>query len=204
MVHGSAPQRNGNRQYRVDLTSGRAELLPTSGVSAHSALSPDGQGILVGVGGLKWHDLKSGEITTPRPPENNVAFLSPKVSPDSKRIAYWNARAGATSVIEIASVTGSDVRVVCECPYPGTYSPLNVLAWMPDQRHLVYADPVGTLWRVPTDGGAREPLGVSVPPRVQALSVHPDGRGLYFTARQESNPPELWVLENYLPRASAK
>ena len=36
MVHGSVPQRGGNRQYRVDLATGRAELLPTSGVTVHS------------------------------------------------------------------------------------------------------------------------------------------------------------------------
>ena len=59
---------------------------------------------------------------------------------------------------------------------------MNVLTWTPDQRHLLFADAEGTLWRVPVNGGAREPLGVSAPPQIQGLNVQPDGRGLYFTA----------------------
>jgi hypothetical protein len=83
-------------------------------------------------------------------------------------------------------------------------APLNVLTWTPDQRHLVFADPTGTLWRVPAGGGAREPLNVSVRSRVQGPHVQPDGRGLYFTARDVSAPAELWVLENFLPGAPAR
>ncbi|MGH9238108.1 MAG: hypothetical protein ACRD3G_08720 [Vicinamibacterales bacterium] len=206
MVHGAVPQRGGNRQYRVELTSGRAELLPTNGVAVHSALSPAGETIFASVNGLRRYDLKSGEATTIKAPEKDTAVLSPKVAPDGKRIAYWNLRRGTPDVsrIEVSRIDGSDARVVCDCPFPGTYSPMNVLTWMPDQRHLVYADQVGTLWRVPTDGGKPEALGVSIPPRIQALSVQPDGRGLYFTARQEAGPAELWALENFLPRTSAK
>ena len=56
MVHGSVPQRGGSRQYRVDLASGRADLLPTNGIFVHSRLAPDGSGILAGPYGLRWHD----------------------------------------------------------------------------------------------------------------------------------------------------
>ena len=81
---------------------------------------------------------------------------------------------------------------------------MNMLTWTPDQQHLIFADPSGTLWRVPISGGAREPLGVSVPPRVQGMNVQPDGRGLYFTASDDSSPAELWVLEDFLPGVSTR
>ena len=81
---------------------------------------------------------------------------------------------------------------------------MNVLTWTPDQRHLLFAHPGGTIWRVPVNGGAREPLGVSLSPRVQGLNMQPDGRGLYVTSREDSDQAELWVLENYLPRLPAR
>jgi Tol biopolymer transport system component len=201
MVHGSVPQQGGNRQYRVDLGSGRSELLPTGGIGVHSRLSPDGSAILAGVNGLRWHDLKTGEVTPVGEAEPEVAILSPTISPDGTQIAYWRFRGGRPGIssITVADRTGAAARTACTCEFPGTYSPLNVLTWMPDQRHLLFADAVGTLWRVPVDGGTREPLGVSVPPRVQGLTVQPDGRGLYFTGRDGSNAAELWVLENFLP-----
>jgi Tol biopolymer transport system component len=199
MVHGSVPQRGGNRQYRVDLTSGRSELLPTNGISVHSRLAPDGHAILAGVNGLQWHDLRSREVTTLKPREANP-FLSPTISPDGQQIAYWQRRPGkpATANISIASRTGTDERFVCVCDFPGTYSPMNMLAWTPDQRHLVFGDANGTLWRVPVSGGARESLGVTVPPRIQGLNLQPDGRGLFFTVADQTSPAELWVLENFL------
>jgi Tol biopolymer transport system component len=204
MVHGAVPQRGGNRQYRVDLTTGRAELMNTKNISVHSRLSPDGLAILQGVGPLRWHDLETQEVTTVGQAEPDVVYLSPTISPDGKQIAYWQFRSGNPGIsrITVASRNGTDPRVVCTCEFPGTYSPLNVLTWTPDQRHLVFADAGGALWRVPIDGGPREPLGVSVPPRVQGLHVQPDGRGIYFTARDESAPPEVWVLEHFIPNRS--
>jgi Tol biopolymer transport system component len=206
MVHGRVPQQGGNRQYRVDLESGRAELLPASGISVHSRLAPDGSAILASANGLRWHDLTTREVTPVGEAEPGVRYLSPTISPDGMRIAYWRFREGrpGMSSIMVADRTGAAAHTVCTCEFPGTYSPLNVLTWMPDQRSLVFADAGGTLWRVPVDGGTREPLGVSVPPRVQGLSVQPDGRGVYFTGRDESNAAELWVLENFLPARTGR
>ena len=201
MVHGAVPQQGGNRQYRVDLRTGQAEPLPTSGISVHSRLASDGRGILAAVDGLRWHDVNSREITTLKEREPEIALLSPTISPDGKQIAYWQFRRGkpGMSNVTVADRTGADARIICACEFPGTYSPYNVLTWMPDQRHLVYGDAEGTLWRVPVNGGAREPMGVSVPPRIQNPHVQPDGRGIYFSVLDESAPAELWALENFLP-----
>lgn len=204
MVHGTVPQRGGNRQYRVDVISGRAELLPTSEVTVHSDFAPDGRAMLAGVRGLRWHDVNSREVTVVKQPEPEAGFYSPTISPDGSQIAYWRFRSRTPRIsnIVVANRNGADERIVCACEFPGGNSPMNVLTWTPDQRHLVFADPQGTLWRVPVNGGAREPLGVSLAPRVQGLNVQPDGRGLYVTSREvedDSNPAELWVLDGFLP-----
>jgi Tol biopolymer transport system component len=206
MVHGMVPQRGGNRQYRVDLATGRAELLPTSGVFVHSDLAPDGRGILAAVNGLRWHDLDSREVTTLKEREPEIGNYSPTISPDGTQIAYWQFRDGTPGIssITVANRNGTDARIVCTCEFPGVSRPMNVLTWTPNQQHLLFADPDGTLWRVSVTGGAREPLGVSLPPRVQGLNVQPDGRGLYVTSLEDSDQAELWVLENFLPRPPAR
>jgi Tol biopolymer transport system component len=199
MVHGSVPQRRGNRQYRVDLATGRAELMSTNGVTVHSRLSPDGQEILQGVHPLRWHDVKSGGSVTVME-EPGIVYLSPTISPDGQRIAYWQrSEKTRLSNIVVASRTGTDARVVCQCEFPGTFQPQNVLTWTPDQRHLIHVDADGALWRVPVSGGDRERLGASMRGRTLGPYVQPDGRGVYFTVRDESAPAELWALENFLP-----
>jgi len=204
LVHGGVPQRGGNRQYRVDLATGRATLLPTTGVHVHSRMTPDARAILVGPYALAWHDLATREVTTLKQEVAGTQYFSPTVSPDGNKVSYWQFRAGkpGASQIVVVSRTGADARVVCECEFAGSYNPSNVVAWMPDQQHLVFSDAKGTLWRIPVAGGAREPLGVTIPPRIQGLSVQPDGRGIYFTVMDGSSPSELWALEDYLPGAS--
>jgi Tol biopolymer transport system component len=202
MVHGSAPQRGGNRQYRVDLTTGRAELMSTKGVTIHSRLSPDGRAILHGPNPLRWQDVTSQQVVTLKE-EPGVGYLSPTVSPDGNQIAYWQrSQAAGISNIVVAKRDGTDARAVCACD-SGTSAPYNVLTWMPDQRHLVFADGGGVLWRVAVNGGKPEELGVSMPAGIKGPHIQPDGRGIYFTSRDESAPAELWALEDFL-RPSAR
>ena len=109
MVHGSVPQRGGNRQYRVDLTSGRAELLPTNGIFVHSRLAPDGDGILAGPYGLQWHDLKSREVTTLRPPENDSLLQSDDIARREANRVLAVSRTGRPGIsnITVADRTGT-------------------------------------------------------------------------------------------------
>jgi Tol biopolymer transport system component len=204
MVHGRVPQQGGNHQYRVDLTTGRAEAMRTDGITLQSRLAPDGKSIIAGSNnGLQWHDLTTQDVT-PVTTGPDTRALGITISPDGKLIAYWQWREGKAGVsnIVVAERDGRNTRVLCRCEFPGAYFPLNALTWMPDQRHIVFADSSGTLWRVPVAGGEREQIGVSVPPRVLGLQVQPDSRGIYFTVRSDS--PELWVLENFLEGKSVR
>lgn len=77
------------------------------------------------------------------------------------------------------------------------------LAWSPDQRFLFYIRPeIRAIWRVPVAGGTPENIGVSMN-RMRALRLHPDGRRITFDSVVDA-PSELWVLENFLPRAGAR
>ena len=58
------------------------------------------------------------------------------------------------------------------------------------------------LWRVPRDGGVPEKLAFEISPETRDLRVHPDGRQVAFTDRQEVD--EIWVLENFLPELRAE
>ena len=204
LVNGSVPQQGGNHQYRVDLTTGRAEAVSVKAISVHSRLSPEGKAIVQGGDRLQWHDLVSRDVTVIKA-EPKVAYFSPTFSPDGKQIAYWQWRAGASGVsnIVVAQSSGSEPQVVCACKLAGGNSPHNVLTWTPDQRHLLYADN-GTLWRVPVTGGEPERMGVSMGGRIQGPQVQPDGRGLYFTLRGAPIPAELWMLQNFLSGPTAK
>ena len=77
-------------------------------------------------------------------------------------------------------------------------------AWTPDSRHIIYARSVSgerpkfELWRVSTDGGEPQNLGLRMHARVPyGLSVHPDGKRIAFTAGT-GNRTEVWVLKDFL------
>ncbi|MEE9184927.1 MAG: hypothetical protein V3U39_10715, partial [Acidimicrobiia bacterium] len=94
------------------------------------------------------------------------------------------------------------------------------LAWTSDSRHLLYIrqtilsqmqNPRSTerwpVWRIPAAGGESLRTELSFQPdEMLSLRLHPDGRRLvYMTGRREGIPSrEIWVLENFLPKAEAK
>ena len=163
MVHGSVPQRGGNRQYRVDLTNGRAELLPTSGIIVHSRLAPDGRGILAGAYGLRVARFEQPRGHDTQGAETTFATSVRRCRPTGSRSRIGSIAPGhrrsptSPSRTEPARVNVSSAHASTQ----GAHSPMNMLTWTPDQRHLIFADSEGTLWRVPVTGGGREPLGVS-------------------------------------------
>jgi len=75
-------------------------------------------------------------------------------------------------------------------------------------RKLVRGEkPTDELWWVPLDGSA--PRKLDLPPSNVAwgsgFSVHPDGHRVAYTINETARPQtsEVWVLENFLPKASA-
>ena len=87
------------------------------------------------------------------------------------------------------------------------------VAWSPDGHQLVYAisdnsSADGTpatihceFWRVPSQGGEPQPLGLTVDGMVMSLRVHPDGQRIVYATLRSSS--EIWAMENFLPKAGA-
>jgi len=115
-------------------------------------------------------------------------------SPDGQQLAF-----NAEGKIRILSRDGAESRDLTEA-YSGT-----VLAWMPDGKNILYAkDAEGShgvvdLWRVPTAGGEPQKAGLSMS-QLMILRVSPDGKNVAFTASEQPEKSEVWVMENFLPK----
>ncbi len=136
------------------------------------------------------------------------------VSPDGRQVAFvstdrWDSENPGTTRLRVIPTSGGEARELLELPPPPpqmSVGPVG-LAWTPDSRHLIYAtsrtgaEPQMELWRIATDGGQPESLGLVMEGLAPyGLSVHPDGERIAFTAGTEIRS-ELWVLELPVPAA---
>lgn len=217
LVAAREPQRAVISFYRVELTTGKAELLwrPDKGLQGY-ALSPDGKAIFGSEGTdtapaittrLVRFDLESHAETELRKGE---WFIELAVSPDSKQLAYLvSVRPGAASYLAVIPAIGGQPREV----FRGTPwidgSRYSALSWTPDSRNLVFARGSAgagapwTLWRVPITGGDPQPLGISFRGQIRSPEFHPDGRKIVFGGSDNADS-ELWALENFFPKATTK
>jgi Tol biopolymer transport system component len=203
--------------YRVNIASGNAELLHQTAsrniVSTRPDLSADGKTVFY----LETpqqpvrFDLDSRRETKLTPVSNGVSLA---VSPDGTQIAYIlaeNSGRGPAGSLAVAPAAGGESREVLRFsdePRPNAglvasrFQEGLGLAWSPDQRYLFFVRPrISAIWRVPVAGGEAENIGVSMN-GIRALRVHPDGRRIAFDSVVDA-PSEVWVLENFLPKARA-
>ena len=127
----------------------------------------------------------------------------PTVSPDGRWIATLTAdAAGRSSTTILFPVSGGDVRELIRVDQPVA---AGVMFWTPDSSSIIVASaPSGQVreyWQVSISGGdpRRLDLKVDTPTRPH---LHPDGRRLAYTTTTETKA-EVWVLENFLPKAGA-
>jgi Tol biopolymer transport system component len=80
-----------------------------------------------------------------------------------------------------------------------------VLAWMPDGKNILFGKSrkgrqnLVELWRMPATGGEPQKAGLSMS-RLMVLRVSPDGKSIAFTASEQPDKSEVWVMENFLPK----
>jgi Tol biopolymer transport system component len=200
--------------YRVNIASGNAELLHQTAsrniVSTRPDLSPDGKTMFY----LETpqhpvrFDLDSRRETKLTPVSDGVSLA---VSPDGTLVAYLLATqaAGRAGSVVVAPAAGGESREVLrfsnESRTDASLVPRHVeeglgLAWSPDQRYLFFVRPrISAIWRVPVADGEAQNIGVSMN-GIGALRIHPDGRRIAFDSVVDA-PSEVWVLENFLPKA---
>lgn len=210
------------RIYRVDLQTGKAELLHSVGQPGFSswAVSPDGKSIFYcqqqdgsgekrSSGRLIRYDVGSAD---PVVLKKDRWFISIALSPDGSQVAFLESiRSGDgwPSSISVMPASGGEAREVYSSLNWLDGSRYNTLSWSPDQHYLIFAkgapeyNEPNVVWRVPVRGGSAEKMGISMLARMKSPSIHPGGRFLVFST-QETDSGEIWAMESFLPSLSAK
>jgi Tol biopolymer transport system component len=200
----------GRSLIRIDVKTGQVtSLMPLTAMNnvPRFELSPDGNTIFyVRSPGLVAHNLRSGKESIVSDKKGLYAGL---VSPDGQRLLIAVGD-GKSQVLLVMPATGGEarelVRVDGEKETPFWGSP----AWTPDGRYVAflkgvkgetqipYKDQQWQLWRVATDGGEPQKLGLNFAGQLTGeLRLHPDGRKVAIDGIKVNL--EVWVMENFLP-----
>ena len=200
-----------NGFYRVDATSGRAELLLSVAalVGLPADLSPDGKSIFYidssasqRAGRLLRFDIESRRETEVAADGRLADVMSVAVSPDGAQLAF----SSQSGWLEVMPLGGGEPRKVFRYGRFVSFVARSQLAWTPDQRYLlvVASEPNAAqeLWRIPITGGEPEKVGLSVRGGLSFPQVDRGGRQITYQAN-EDRASELWALENFLPKKGA-
>jgi len=110
----------------------------------------------------------------------------------------WREFTEPAESIKVMSIEGGDARIVLQ---PNDGASANSIAWAPDGHSVLVSrssngPPVRIVWIAPLDGRAafKSQLSASF---LQNLSVHPDGKTVFFQAGNRD--PRIFRTENYVP-----
>lgn len=223
LVVSHEPQRLGRAYHRLDLATGTPDLLysttgeesPTGreSLSSNPEISPDGHvvffaysrsGRLV-VRKLMRLDPDTRHATEVKRLASLATYVSWALSPDGTHVAYLLSHPSHATSLEVMPMDGGESRELFRAaPWN---SAGNGMAWTPDQRHLLFVKREGArgtpevLWHVPATGGVAEKTGMAGA-SILTPRLHPDGRRIAFESVADA-AKEIWVLENFLPKATA-
>jgi len=177
---------------RIDTETSEITKLADKGSFPH--LCPDGKTLVFrSGGGIRKRNLDTGEES-----EVVKAEMHYNLSPDGREVVFQ-----VDGAVKTVSLNGGEPREL----FRGLLAPPNKyygLHWTRDGRyimaHALFITASREIWRVPAQGGTPLKLDLSVP-KLLSFALHPDNRRLAFSVLEESKS-ELWVLENFLPKAA--
>ncbi len=180
--------------FRIDLTTGAAQLVLAQDQVQNPLPTPDGKAIFFQRDFLSLirRDLATGDETELHRSEMQGLDLSP----DGNWLAFHDP--GKESIV-VMSADGGEPREVVhlneaeQTEYGNRFS-----TWTPDGKHLLFSKRTGELWRINIETGKQERIGPEIPGLFGA-TMNPDGKRFAFTTFDPSS--ELWVMENFLPES---
>jgi Tol biopolymer transport system component len=129
------------------------------------------------------------------------------LSPDGKKLAVLMRAEENTRVLKVVPAIGGELKELYRFKQEGRW--IIDIAWSPDGKHIYFSeDPDGDLkWelmRISSEGGTPQSLGLTME-RIEHLSFNPDGSRITFASRTpQSKLPQVWVMENFLPKEKTK
>ena len=121
------------------------------------------------------------------------------ISPDGSWVAFPSPE--SKMVLKIVPAEGGEARILYAWQNEGGLP--NDPAWSLDGKHLIFQYQ-RKLWRISVEGGMPEELGLEMN-GVECPVLHPNGRHIVFSGLGASDRvPEIWVMENFLPRKGVR
>ena len=213
--------------FRIDAESGAVSTIALStdeGELRSPMESPDGRTIYYMRGyvgqpqkefGVVERDVASGtEREVVRGRGILAPAFAPLLSPDGQSIVVFrDDPATRSTALLIAPAHGGQTKELIHVDAPRR---VGFQSWTPDGRAIlvtigdvvqgVFPSSPGAateVWWVPLDGSERRKLDVHVA-GMTSFSVHPDGRQVAYGLMEPAKDDEVWVLENFLPRARTR
>ncbi|MGB7294036.1 MAG: tetratricopeptide repeat protein [Candidatus Aminicenantales bacterium] len=197
--------------YRVDTKTGEASFIVEGGESRPTGFaprfSPDGNRVYYAID-LRDQDecqILMYDLQTKQKKEiyrGLIQINRMDISPDGKYLAFWEiGKGGSLKIIPTAGGTPTVLDAMNKAE-----EGINGITWSPDGKYVFYskfgkdAGKTGSceLWRIPAQGGTPVKYNLTVK-GMESLSISLDGKKLAFNSWEVST--EVWVMENFLPKA---
>ena len=197
--------------FRVDANTGKLTMVvsPQEDTAYLSPqLTPDGRTLFYTAHNnrerlamIRARNLESGEERVVYRSENTWPRFD--LSPAADRLAVIEQdRETQSDVLRLLSAEGETPRELLRLQFPEFMG--NLPVWTADGKSILIwrggRNSRPELWNVPVDGSPPQRTGLTSNNHT-AVSVHPDGRQIAFTAGDVSR--EVWVMENFLPELKA-
>ena len=201
-----------NGIYNVEIETGRVRLVvesPAGTSLAGCEWARDGRGVFYvrrdsrkDSCQILYRDLETGDERQLHvgPSRDNYRIAT---SPDGRWLSFMNL--GSNGVLSTMPTSGGAPREI----YRFGQRTCNGPQWTRDGRSIIVSceEPgkaTRVLCRIPAEGGTIQELGLEAP-IWDRVSLHPDGQRIVYTVQQAPDTAsDVWVMENFLPKAGAK
>jgi Tol biopolymer transport system component len=129
------------------------------------------------------------------------------VSPDGKWLAALEHQRGTEAnkekILKVISTENGKARELCR--FASATNNIVQARWSADGRYIFFpgkraGEEKWDIWYVPIEGGEARKLGLALN-EIEYISPHPDGSRIAFVSFGPTlHGPEVWVMENFLPR----